>query len=552
MLAKKLLATGRVASGIALGSLLLVSGCATPTLNVVPALPAAPTVAQVQDHVICVLARTLNKHVGPGADPNTADFKLWRRLIDENFLGTINLTLFVTQSENLNPTLNSITPLTNLGHAITVVTDSSNGVTNPTNPTSNTSNLTVDVGLQATGTQDHNFLLNYVVDVHRLYDMMYQSDAGPPVPQPNGLLAACAAHDRAGANGVPYGLKGDLAIEDMLETGLTALDTAVYSPVTAGAVVNKANQTASSASVSQTAGTTGFSSKYDFSLLWGVDGGPSWTLLKFKGPGGGTAANGQLVSYSRQKQDSLIATFGPTCTSDTMIDFNSGGAQYFPAFPKYFSGDKFTSFEFIAFRRAPITTEQLKALPEELQTLISRHQLTSEIISALPKELKEVVADASILITVAIPQDTSGLPYTYTGAAAGTISINDFRPGVPDVPEANGTISWSAFGVAASPKTTPYGSYSLRGMIADAQSGSLVGYLTVGLATPDKDGRTHILSMSVSANTIRALLHETDPGPATYWQSLPACSIAAPFLPSGLNVLQQLPGGVSTALVQQR
>ena len=94
----------------------------------------------------------------------------------------------------------------------------------------------------------------------------------------------------------------------------------LYTPVTAGsAPASKASQQASSASVAQSAGASSFSEKIDFSLTWGVNGGPSWNLLKFKGPGGGGGANGQLLNYSRQKQDTLISTFSATCKSDENI-----------------------------------------------------------------------------------------------------------------------------------------------------------------------------------------------------------------------------------------
>src|SRR5690348_8683598 len=121
---------------------LFASGCVTPSLNVVPTLPTAPTVPQVERHLTCVLARAMDRHLNVKAT-NTADYVLWHHLVEDNFLVTINLTLFVTQTQGLNPSLNFITPLTNLGSPIETVVESSNGTTSVQNATTNTNNLTL-------------------------------------------------------------------------------------------------------------------------------------------------------------------------------------------------------------------------------------------------------------------------------------------------------------------------------------------------------------------------------------------------------------------------
>ena len=172
-----------------------------PSLNVVPGLPPAPTVPQLQNHIACVLARAMDDHLGPAyandpAKEAMSDYVLWHHLVDYNFLGTINLTLFVTQSQGLNPSFNFITPLTNLGKPIEQVIESSNGITSPSNVTMNTNNFTLAVGFQLNGTQDHNFVLNYVVDMHRLYAQMYDMKEGKAVIRDGGLLQTCAGNDK--------------------------------------------------------------------------------------------------------------------------------------------------------------------------------------------------------------------------------------------------------------------------------------------------------------------------------------------------------------------
>ena len=211
------------------------SGCATPSLTVAPGLLPPPTVAQLQTHITCVMAEAMDDHIGRAITADTSkygidDYKLWRRLVDYRVLGTVNLTLFVTQSQGLNPSFNFITPLTSLGKPIEQVVESSNGANTVSNATANAFNYTLAVGFQLNGTQDHNFVLNYVVDLHRLYDQMYVVD--PTKKQT--LLEACRAADPANAKSWHDELKGDLALRDTIVTGLMAWDAAPYSPVTAG------------------------------------------------------------------------------------------------------------------------------------------------------------------------------------------------------------------------------------------------------------------------------------------------------------------------------
>lgn len=56
---------------------------------------------------------------------------------------------------------------------------------------------------------------------------------------------------------MPYGLKGDLALEETIETGLESLQANIYAPMTAGSA--KSGEQAATASASKSAGASGFS-----------------------------------------------------------------------------------------------------------------------------------------------------------------------------------------------------------------------------------------------------------------------------------------------------
>jgi hypothetical protein len=523
----------------------LTTSCAVPSLNVAPALPAAPTVAQLQNHLTCVLARAMNRHLGPeianiAAGRDSEDYKLWRRLVDYNFLDAVNFTLFVTQSQGLNPSFNFITPLTSLGHSVEKVIESSNGLNSPQNVTTNTNNFTLSVGFQLNGTQDHNFVVTYTIDMHKLYDAMYATTDGRLARRAGGVLDTCDRLDETRSEkGIPYGLKGDLALEETLATGLGAMQTARYSPATAGSGGGaKASQQASSASVSQSAGATAFSSKIDFSLQWGINGGPSWSLLKFKGPSaGGSGANGQLLSYSRSKQDSLISTFAATCKSDKYLNLGDGKLYFEPEAVLMQADASYQAFQINAYLRR---TPDDGADPSKPLTLLHRDKDDPEMYREL---------DRQYIITVAIPTDKSGLRYYYSGNVTGAISIDalPFREAGPRPFESkNGTIAWSVF-VTKNDAAT---SYSLRGAVSDAQSGTFLGYIYAAIRV--QNGKAHINNLSMSQNAVDLLIGEDRPGPPDFWSSLPSCATSGPFLVNGLNILQQLPGDVSSTLQQQR
>ncbi|NYI25011.1 hypothetical protein FHS93_003963, partial [Sphingobium francense] len=79
-------------------------------------------------------------------------------------------------------------------------------------------------------------------------------------------------------------------------------------------------------------GATSFQSIINFAVTYGASGGPNWTLVHFKGPGGGAGGGGpsgsNLLGYTRTHSDNLKITFSPTCRSPgaTPDDHRKGDA----------------------------------------------------------------------------------------------------------------------------------------------------------------------------------------------------------------------------------
>jgi hypothetical protein len=72
------------------------------------------------------------------------------------------------------------------------------------------------------------------------------------------------------------------------------------------------------ASISSASGTQ-FGSLVQFTIAYGLNGGPNWTLQKFRGPGGGSGAGGNLFGLSRQRTDTLQITFVAACNDEANV-----------------------------------------------------------------------------------------------------------------------------------------------------------------------------------------------------------------------------------------
>jgi hypothetical protein len=345
--------------------------------GVLPLPSDSPTVQMLIEHVTCELYRAAADHINPhwGSDGQVSSDPtppyprelLWAHLLDDNFVAAIDMTLSVTHTEGLNPSLSFITPLYN----------------------GTTFSRAASVGGQLALTQDQDFDVNYVIDMGKLL-----ADPGTAIRCGRPVAASGAVPDTAGVytppdshvrtdHGLALGLEGDLGLADVIANGLVTVEATKdynlygtsgpkYGGDTSNGVLPPSASASSTASAtnganftSESAGTKlvqplvsltsvgkgkaggaskspggggglsptiSFSSTIDFDLVWGLNGGYNWTLMHFKGPmaggggggggssgasGGGGGGNSSLVSFSRTTMDTLAITFSPTCRNDT-------------------------------------------------------------------------------------------------------------------------------------------------------------------------------------------------------------------------------------------
>jgi hypothetical protein len=84
-----------------------------------------------------------------------------------------------------------------------------------------------------------------------------------------------------------------------IKSGLVAVQLGAPTPPGGGKGASSANSS----------GTTSFGSLVDFTLVYGLNGGPNWSFKRVKGPSGSTP----LISLSRSHYDSLSITFVAAC-----------------------------------------------------------------------------------------------------------------------------------------------------------------------------------------------------------------------------------------------
>jgi hypothetical protein len=388
-------------------------GCSSPSLllhsgNTVTTSGSGPTVSDLVDHLACELGETYNENtdgrlVRPEQEklhplPKNASaadvvnnneniaratdehIRRWQRLVESNFVASIDLNLVVTRAEGFNPSVSYIWPLTGAGNKPSPIIYSGTGATTATN------NFTLATGFQLNSTADRNVEQDFMIDLRTLValynfgtvraDAVYAAKqfakdyptARADSPEKSKFPYCVPRTHDPGANAVSRSpLRGNMALFEMIEDGLTAIDrSATYnlygtsgpSRLVDSLSASKLEQSRSlglaapspgggagansqaSASGAATAGKTTFGSKVDFYIVWGVNGGPSYSILNWKvsgsgggggGGGGGAGAGGggggggagggagggggggQLLSYSRTTQDSLTVTFGGTC-----------------------------------------------------------------------------------------------------------------------------------------------------------------------------------------------------------------------------------------------
>jgi hypothetical protein len=188
-------------------------------------------------------------------DPST-DFDELRNNL---YVAYASLTLDVTNTQGLTPTLNFIHPYA-----------------------SPSTNFTGSIGGQLTGTQHRNITQNFTIAL--VYDEVKLKSLERECQEPN-----------AG-----NGLRGDLGLKPIIAAGLkqTSAGFKIFP-------LPLPDDKAASDALSQSL-IPNFGSVVDFTLVYGVNGGPNWTLTHFTGPGSGGSG---LANVTRTIKDSLLIAF---------------------------------------------------------------------------------------------------------------------------------------------------------------------------------------------------------------------------------------------------
>jgi hypothetical protein len=238
----------------------LCGGCASIPKFAGGAGALPPRVSDITDKIQCEIIEALHS---AKYDPNSdvSVLAIYPHVV------SVSLTLEVTDTEAVNPSLSYINPYATSG-----------------------TNFTALLGGQWSGTQDRNY--------SQLFNLIF--DLGDETPE---KWNACTRKKAAGG-----GLRGDLGIRDVLTSGLRyeAADSGGYKLRVLGLSPDDAQDPlTNSAALSPSFGST-----INFTIVYGMNGGPNWTLTHFTGP-----SSTGLLSYNRTLKDSLILSFARVVSS---------------------------------------------------------------------------------------------------------------------------------------------------------------------------------------------------------------------------------------------
>lgn len=319
----------------------VLTGCSAPGLVLFedPSLavaPSGPTVAALVANLKCELWEAANDTQvlpyyldlpelplhPPMQHPSVdREFNLKNLFVEIEYVGDIKLTLQVTDTGALNPSANFIQPLA----------------------AANT-NLTLAVGGQISAQGDRFIDIYQSVDFARLVpspeNPLYTAVRKVPGPRgqpgfhedkPFPKLRDKLARAPDESNGSPCDrgalLAGRLGLKESLASyaiSAAMQDVAVLLSPAAGSSSGGSGASSGGTLYGQQISLTGFSgyaygqmdTQIDFTITLGVNGGPNWTLTKFKGPNVTSAAgsNGQgLLNVSRLAKDTALVTIIPVC-----------------------------------------------------------------------------------------------------------------------------------------------------------------------------------------------------------------------------------------------
>jgi len=534
-------------------------GCVGPTLRITPGISSGPTVGDLVDHIACEVGKDYEEHTDPSGAAGLSGNKLvewnyrqqlWRHFYTESFVGAVDLTLMVTDSDSAGFSYGWITPLTGNGKSAKPYVYSGQG------STSGTYNRTLALGLQLSGTQDRNVEQDYNLDVRSIIDE-YEA-ATIDLKHANDPQFPYCARRKSGPSLVrrmESSLQGNLALPETIEDGLIALDRSstynIYGangpsrlvdvlppqpqpqPAHALAAGPSSLGTGGGGSGAVTSsGKASFASKVDFYLTSGVGGGPTFTLLLSKlstsaggggsgGASGGGAGGSQPLNFSRMTQDSFTVTFAATCKLPDKEARIRANFVIMTDAPQVAGG--LATIRGLTVYGSTSDLSDQDGVYDFAFTISNPTVLGTSWLSYLRKGAGQVLASAPIAFSSQSDQFVLEAPLSHS-----VVGI--------------GTINWAGF-------VDGKGHYNLRGVVNSSMTGNVIGQ--IWLSGETKDLLKGVVKTSLPGNLIEQIWptretqspawpktstleiehlpyylrsHLTDDSPdKNYWSTIPGC-----------------------------
>ena len=189
-----------------------------PEFSALAPRSSPPTVRHLVDHIQCEVAASMYRHLHMPDQrietkiplAHTSDNK-WARLLEENFVASITLTLQATNNEGLNPSLTFPQPFN------PIATPGLPGA----NPIAFSGNFTLGVNGQFDGSQYRTQNIVYLLDLVKLYEEYYKSKGQDGSNRPWSEMNVkdgdfvCPRSELLG---------GNLGLDEIIDSGMMALD----------------------------------------------------------------------------------------------------------------------------------------------------------------------------------------------------------------------------------------------------------------------------------------------------------------------------------------
>lgn len=128
-------------------------------------------------------------------------------------------------------------------------------------------------------------------------------------------------------------LGGSLGMKEMLQTAITSTS---MSDINLAPSIKLSDSIKTNVTGQYMFGMIGV--QVDFTIIENINGGPTWTLSFFKGPGG---ASSGLLNFNRQVKDTLAMTFVPVCIRQKYKTDAPPNATNFKYDPEFIVGTPF-------------------------------------------------------------------------------------------------------------------------------------------------------------------------------------------------------------------